>query len=188
MPIRSVSSELWWDPALVGSVESSQRWVISAMRAHGPPLIRMLWRILGNEHDVCDAYQDTFVRLAYERSPARPRDVKAFLFRTASNSAISMLRRKKVHAKACRSIAERPAVQGRGIDDDLDAPYLQNALREQIARLPERLQSVVVLKDLAELSYPKVAKIMGISLAPARVYRCRAIRLLSAWMAKLGRE
>jgi DNA-directed RNA polymerase specialized sigma24 family protein len=25
----------------------------------------MLWRILGNEQDVCDAYQDTFLKLAH---------------------------------------------------------------------------------------------------------------------------
>jgi DNA-directed RNA polymerase specialized sigma24 family protein len=25
----------------------------------------MLWRILGNEQDVCDAYQDTFLQLAH---------------------------------------------------------------------------------------------------------------------------
>ena len=70
----------------------------------------------------------------------------------------------------------------------MDARQLQELLRTNIARLPHRLQSVVVLKDLAELPYNQVAKALGISVGTARVYRCRAIRLLNAWMAQQEEE
>ena len=98
-----------------------------------------------------------------------------------------MLRRKKLHEKACRAIAERTG-ESRPADcgGDLDSKQLQETLRGCIARLPDSLRSVVLLRDLAEMPYTQVAKILGISVSTARVYRCRSIRLLNAMMA--GKE
>ena len=183
MTTRAASLGVCWDGIAVGSVVASQRWVLSAMQKHGPVLVTMLWRILGNEQDVCDAYQDTFLKLAYHQGGQRPDNVKSFVFRSASNVAISMLRRRKLRIKAHQAIAER--IQQKQSNDcaaDLDARQLQETLRTSIARLPDRLETVVVLKDLADLSYAQMAKIMNISVATARVYRCRAIKLLTTWM------
>ena len=176
--------EWLWDGTVAESVAPSQQWVLPAMQVHGPPLVSMLWRILGNEQDVCDAYQNTFLQLAYYKSGRKPKNVKAYLFRTASNAAITILRRKKLHEKACREVTKRPGVQHHLCGaHDLDAGDLREQLRCCIARLPDHLQRVVLLRDLAELSYAQVAKILGISSASARVYRRRAIRILAVWMS-----
>ena len=45
-----------------------------------------------------------------------------------------------------------------------------------------QLRDVVALRDLAELPYRQVGAMLGISPATARVYRCKAVRLLAAWM------
>jgi len=182
MRSESASWGLLWDGDLAGQVVVSQRWVLSAMKDHGPALVTMLWRILGNEHDVCDAYQDTFVQLVNCRR--RPDNVAAFVFRSASNTAVQMLRRRKMHRKACRVLAADASICVKDSLGDLDSQQLQTALRDQIARLPESLRGVVLLKDLAELPYAQVARILGISVPTARVYRCRAIQMLAAWMAQ----
>jgi RNA polymerase sigma factor (sigma-70 family) len=67
---------------------------------------------------------------------------------------------------------------------DLDSKYLQEILRSHIARLPEHLRNVVTLRDLAELSYTQVGRILGISAGTARVYRCKAVQLLAVWMSE----
>ena len=72
MGIEAASWGLTWDMAAADSVAVSQRWVLAAMQKHGPSLVAMLWRILGNEQDVCDAYQDTFVQLAHSRDGQVP--------------------------------------------------------------------------------------------------------------------
>jgi RNA polymerase sigma factor (sigma-70 family) len=171
-----------WDAAAAESVDVSQRWVLTAMRQHGHALLTMLWRFLGNEQDACDAYQDTFLHLVQYKGSGKLSNVRAFLFRTAANVAISTLRRKRLHENACQVIAQRPPAERIDPSGELDARQLQEALRIHIARLPEKLQNVVLLKDLAELPYAQVAKIIGTSVVAARVYRCRAIRLLSIWM------
>ena len=70
---------------------------------------------------------------------------------------------------------------------ELDTKLLQDKLRTAITELPDYLKEVVVLRDLAELPYSKVGKILDISAGTARVYRHKAITLLSVLMAK-GRK
>ncbi len=172
-----------WDFAVTETVAESQRWILTAMRKHGQGLVAMLWRILGNEQDVCDVYQDTFLQLAHHEGGRKPKYVKAYIFRTANNIAISMLRRRIIERRglaapvACVKAASSPATE-------LDAKYLQEALRDCIAQLPEHLRDVVMLRDLGELSYPQISGILGISAGTARVYRCKAIQLLATWMNK----
>jgi RNA polymerase sigma-70 factor (ECF subfamily) len=153
------------------------------MQRHGPELVTMLWRILGNEQDVCDVYQDTFLRLAHYEGGGKPENVRAYVFRSASNAAISLLRRKLIEKKGLMEVCA--AGNGAGaVTDDLDSRLLQQSLRCYIAELPEHFRNVVILRDLAELPYTQVGRILGITVGTARVYRCRAIQLLSVWMKK----
>lgn len=193
---KTVSCDLIWDFAVPKSVDESQRWVLSAMQRHGQELVTMLWRILGNEQDVCDAYQDTFLQLAHYHGRQKPEHVKAYIFRTASNVAISMLRRRAVENRLSRAIANNQLAGARlakkpligdppgSPERELDSKCLQEALRSAIAHLPEHLSNVIMLHDLAELSYTQVGTLLRISAATARVYRCKAIQLLAVWMNK----
>jgi len=182
---RSLSIAVGWDFAEVESAQASQKWLLCAMKAHGQDLVALLWRILGNEQDVCDAYQDTFVKLAYLPQSKKPRNVKAYLFRTASNTAISILRKKKSFHQVCRNMFEKGYLKEYSRDNqDLDAEHLRTTMRINLARLPEYLRNAVVLYDLAGLSYEQAAKTLGVSKGSIRVYRCRALQLLSVWMAK----
>ena len=180
---RVISYKSVCDFAAPDSIAESQRWILSTMLKYGQELVTMLWRILGNEQDVCDAYQDTFLQLAHFEGGQKPKNVKAYVFRTANNVAISMLRRR---------IAERNKLPisaniGKAISSpvkELDSKYLQETLRDCIAQLPEHLRNVITLRDLAEMSYVQIGRIMGISKATARVYRCKAVQLLAVWMSK----
>ena len=186
MSSKSVSYGLSWDFTAVRSIDESQQWVLSAMQSHGQQLVTMLWRILGNEQDVCDAYQQTFLQLAHYQNRQKPDNVQAYLFRTASNTAISMLRRTKIRQKFSQvTAATAPVAHNADYARDLDSKLLQEKLRSAIVKLPEYLRDVIVLRDLAELPYERVGKILGLRPATARVYRSKAITLLASW---LGRE
>ena len=185
MAVNSVSLQLTWDLALVQSVDKSQRWILSAMQADGPALVNLLWRILGNNDDVCDAYQDVFVRLANLSPEQKPRNVHAYLFRTAANVAVSMLRRQKLQKESITHIRlTGDATAPRDPAGELDAQFMQHRLREALGRLPDYLGDVVALRDLGEMPYSDVARILGITQAAARVYRHKAIQLLALWLAK----
>jgi RNA polymerase sigma factor (sigma-70 family) len=96
-----------------------------------------------------------------------------------------MLRRKKVRQKYKKSFPENSEMtETVNYGSDLDAKYLQQKLRAAITRLPEYLREVVVLRDLAELPYERVSRILGIKAGTARVYRSKAIALLASWLNK----
>ncbi len=184
---KASSFELIWDFAVSEAVDDSQRWVLSAMQRHGQGLVTMLWRILGNEQDVCDAYQNTFLQLVHNETRQKPEHIKAYIFRTASNVAISMLRHKNAERKRL-SNAVVTNNDTYSPPNELDSKYLQQSLRCCIAELPEYLRNVITLRDLAELSYTQIGRILGISPATARVYRCKAIQLLAVWMSREKQE
>ncbi len=180
---KTVSYGLLWDFAVSEAVSEDQRWILSTMQKHGQELINLLWRILGNEQDVCDAYQDTFLQLAHYEGGQKPKHVKAYIFRTANNAAISMLRRRVADRKRMSTAI----VTGKNVTSpakELDSKYLQEILRGCIAQLPEHLRNVIILRDLAELSYAQIGGILRISAATARVYRCKALQILTILMGK----
>ncbi len=192
---KTVSYGLLWDFAVSEAVSEDQRWILSTMQKHGQELITLLWRILGNEQDVCDAYQDTFLQLAHYEGGQKPKHVKAYIFRTANNAAISMLRRRVADRKRMskaiftgKQAAEWRSGEYRPLAGspakELDSKYLQETLRGCIAQLPEHLRNVIILRDLAELSYAQIGRILRISAATARVYRCKALQILVIWMGK----
>ncbi len=180
---KAASYGALWDFTLSESIAERQGWILSVIQKHGQELVTMLWRILGNEQDVCDAYQDTFLQLAHYDGGRKPEHVKAYIFRVANNVAISMLRRRiSERNRLSRPFATRETESSPA--KELDSKYLLETLRRCIAQLPEHLRNVITLRDLGELSYAQISRILGISAATARVYRCKAIQLLAAWMNK----
>jgi len=175
------SFELVWDFPIPEAIRGTQRWVLSAMKSHGRELVTMLWRILGNDQDVCDAYQETFLKLAHYKGGQKPENIKAYVFRSASNMAISILRRKIIERKNLLQVNNNKT---KFAACDLNTWHIQECLRYCITQLPEHLRNVITLHDLAELSYHQVGKIMKITEATARVYRCKAVHLLALWMDK----
>jgi RNA polymerase sigma-70 factor (ECF subfamily) len=168
-------------------VEESQRWILTAMQRYGHELVTLLWRILGNEQDVCDAYQTTFLHLAHLDGGRKPRWIKAYLLRTASNTAISMLRQRNTERKSLSNLAPTDE-EGPVAETDFDAGHLAENLRSHIAQLPEHLRNVIMLRDFGELSYSEVARVMGISTGTARVYRCKAVQMLAMWVTEEEQE
>ncbi len=183
MAINPTSLGLTLDLTGADAIADSQRWVLTSMQQYGPGLVTMLWRILGNEQDVCDAYQDTFLHLAHLPNRKKPANVRAYLFRTASNLAISMLRQKQLQRKHQQRLMDQYQPPQPRPGDDLDAAAIQQQLRDAIAELPGYLGDVIMLHDLAQMPYAQVAKVLGIRASAARVYRHKAIKRLAEWMS-----
>jgi RNA polymerase sigma-70 factor (ECF subfamily) len=171
------------------AVEQSQMWILAAMKDYGPAMVHLLWRILGNDDDVCDAYQETFLRIAHLPDLQKPDNVRAYLYRTTTNIALSILRGKQIRSRALSCLVRQRSMEScPDSGAELDVELLCGQLRDAVVRLPEYLSDVIVLHDLAELSYPEVAKIIGIRTATVRVYRHRAMTLLASWLRRDNNE
>ncbi len=154
---------------------AEHRWIARVMRKEGRGIVSMLWRILGNEADVMDVYQDTFCKLAGLGADVLPRYPRAYTYRTASNIAIELIRtrsRRQAHLPRIASMKQTSDV------DSLVEPAREEQLeqlRDAIGQLPAHLRQVVVLRDLGGLSYRDVGRSLDIGIGTARVYRRHAI-------------
>jgi RNA polymerase sigma-70 factor (ECF subfamily) len=122
--------------------------------------------------------------LAHLQNKKKPTNVRSYLFRTASNAAISMLRQKQLQRKHQQALSKEYEIDQHQAVSDLDSMKLQQRLRMSIAKLPDYLGDVIALRDLAQMPYAQVAAILGIRVSAARVYRHKAIKLLASWMSK----
>jgi len=166
------------DLSRTGEACADQARLLAVMERQGSGLVQMLWRVLGNQADVADAYQETFCRLAILLHEGKSWNKKAFIYRLAANIAIDMLRRRRRQAAAERNLGRTNAG---GIDpaaacaqqDELER------LQDAIADLPEHLRHVLVLREFGELDYQAIASALQITAASARQYRHRAILKLA---------
>lgn len=159
-------------------------WVLRLIRAEGQGISRMLWRILGREQDVMDAYQDCFCKLAQRGRPDRLASAKGYIYRTAANIAIEMIRVRKRRATHWPRVVAEHATDVPFDDPPDEAEDPTGRLRDVIARLPAHLRNVVVLRDLSRMSYEQVGKTLGITPATARVYRRHAVVKLAELLEK----
>ncbi len=171
------------------------RWFSKVMEQDGPGILRLLWRLLGNEPDVLDAYQECWCLLAQLGQPRNIRNVKGYVYRTASNVAIEVIRRRKRRQGHWAAVVDHYRRQGdRGTSDsgtaskvgptneDADEAATIDAMREMMGELPPHLRNVLVLRDLTSMSYKEVGKVLGIEPTTARVYRRQAVLKLADLM------
>lgn len=157
-----------------------QGWILSVMDRCGPAVTVMLWRMLNNEQDVLDAYQDCVCRMIERGRDGVGRRPEAYFYRMATNSAIDLIRRRKLHHEHEEPLARHRAMRASGPPTDQTEAVA--ALRRAIVALPDHLRDVVLLHDLAQMPYSQVASIVGITVGSARVYRCKAVMLLADWL------
>ncbi len=179
---KALSIELMLTLPEIADVAADQRWVLTAMAKHGQVLVQILWRVLGNESDVCDAYQETFLKLAGVQSVPENSKVRAYLLRTGTNAAIDIIRKQRNNNKLSSDLKRVKPESYSVQDSDLDMQHLMGQLRIGLASLPENLQQVITLRDLGEMTYSQVAEVLGITVETARVYRRRAIIMLAEIM------
>jgi RNA polymerase sigma factor (sigma-70 family) len=130
------------------------------LRRHGPMVLGVCRRALGNPHDADDAFQATFLVLARKAASVSPREkVGNFLYGVARTTA---LRAKAANAKRRlreRRLSDLPEPQARPQDG---ADGLRPLLDEELSRLPAKYRLLLVLCDLEGRARKDVARQLGI--------------------------
>ena len=185
-PIAQTSSGRAAAAPGTAAVDVAYGWIAKLIRKEGPGILRMLWRMLGTEADVMDAYQDCFCKLAARKNHGDLKNPKAYAYRTASNIAVEMIRargRRRAHWPTV--VAERGQLQeADNQSGETDERNRFDDLREAIMALPPHLRNVVLLRDLSRMSYQLVGKTLGIDPATARVYRRHAVVKLAEFLGQ----
>lgn len=150
-------------------------------RTFGRPIWSYVFRVLGNHSDADDFLQDTFCR--YLRAPLVGKDdteIRAYLFRIASNVLIDFLRRSK--RQKIRSTQAAPGDSSRRIPDE--------SLRLDIARAFERLKpqerSLLWLAYVEGSGHRDIADALGVKEKSVKVLLFRARKKLAGLLQARG--
>jgi RNA polymerase sigma factor (sigma-70 family) len=154
------------------------------LERHGPMVLGVCRRVLGDPHDAEDAFQATFLVLAHKaRSIGRPQALGSWLYCIAQRTAL--------RAKFARS--RRHARES--VLDDLPAPEtteglawheLRPALDEEVNRLPRKYRDAVVHCYLQEKTYTEAAKTLGLAAGTVSSRLARARDLLRKRLLRRG--
>lgn len=142
-------------------------------------IYRFLVRLMRSPDDALELTQETFLS-AYQALPRWRPDARftTWLFRIARNEAFDWLRRsKRVEFVA---LGERQdfdiADPAPTPDATLETKQRLRALEHALARLPTEHREILLLREIEEMSYDDIARVLDISLGTvkSRIARARA--------------
>jgi RNA polymerase sigma factor (sigma-70 family) len=125
---------------------------------HGPMVLGVCRRVLGNRHASEDAFQATFLVLAKKAGTIRDPDrlgpwLHGVAHRVAVRSRADLARR-NAHEK---SGAEEAAMAASSSEPDFDRAEMRATLDEEVGRLPEKFRDPIVLCYLDGLTHDEAA-------------------------------
>jgi len=154
------------------------------VRRHGPMVLGVCRRAVGNREDAEDAFQATFLVLALKAASIRkPQSVSDWLFgvalRTARKARAATVRRRTRLEQVMARI--RPKVAAAPADSDL-----RLTLDEEISRLPAKYRAVILLCYLEGKTKREVAKQLGLPEGTVSTRLTRAREILRRRLTRKG--
>jgi RNA polymerase sigma factor (sigma-70 family) len=144
------------------------------LHRHGPLVLGVCRRVLGNSHDAEDAFQATFLVLVRKAASLLPRDtVGNWLYGVAYHTALKA--RDAVYRR--RTKERRVAAMPRSGPADNTWLELQPVLDQELSRLPDKYREPIVLCDLEGKTRKQAARQLGWpeGTVAARIARGRAL-------------
>jgi RNA polymerase sigma factor (sigma-70 family) len=152
------------------------------VQRHGPMVLGVCRRVLGNVHDAEDAFQATFLVLVRKAASVVPRAmVGNWLYGVAHNTA-----RKARAMNTKRRQKEREAAALAARDYAVEGQELRLLLDEELARLPDRYRVPVVLCGLEGRPIKEAAVHLGWAPGTVASRLARGRALLSKRLARHG--
>ncbi|HEX6777942.1 MAG TPA: RNA polymerase sigma factor [Ktedonobacterales bacterium] len=152
------------------------------------PLSSFLYRMVGDYQLAQDLTQDCFVKLHLAMKAGQPlANVRAWLYRVATNAALDERRRhKRIAWLPLLAGGERPEPE---YQDPEDQVALRDRLQQVLAGISSNLSVCLLLHLHHGFSHDEIATILGISSGAARTRLQRAREAFKTrWLAMEGRD
>ncbi len=146
------------------------------IKEHGPVVWQTAYRLLGNDADAADCFQETFVCALELSRRQRVRSFPALLIRLATTRSIDQLRRRFRHER----IGTNGHNQLEGSNNNTDpVQYVQQQelaarLRIALTQLPLQEAQVFCLRYVNDMTYRLIANELGITTTAVGVILHRA--------------
>lgn len=150
---------------------------------HQQRVFRIVYRMLGNEHEAEDVAQEVFVSVFKSISNFRgDSKIETWLFRIATNHCYNRIKylQRRAHDKKM-AFEEHADSRGYGSrkserPDALAEGYeLERQLQLSLLELSEEHRTLLILRDIESLAYDEIAQITGLEIGTvkSRLHRAR---------------
>ena len=180
---RQRSPFVYTDEQLIARFQSGdERAYIELVNRYRDRLINFVYPFLGDFEQAEDVVQETMLKL-YEKKHYY-REIAKFstwIYTIARNLANTELRKKKRRKTTYISRMTKddrqydiPAVQA-DLNQNLQNEFIRDRIHAAIKELPEHFKTVIILRDIQELSYDDISNIVGVPLGTvkSRINRAR---------------
>lgn len=152
------------------------------LRRHGPMVLNLCRRVLGDPHEAEDAFQATFLILARKASSvARAAVLAAWLSRVALRAALRLRSRRRPITPGNLEAILAPA-QANALETRENLAILQ----EEVDRLPEKYRLPVMLCHLEGKTLAEAGELLGCPRGTVAVRLSRARQRLKGSLARRG--
>jgi RNA polymerase sigma factor (sigma-70 family) len=177
----------WTDSQLidefVGGREASEAAFRILIHRHGPMVLGVCRRILGDEHAAEDAFQATFLVLVKKAGMLRDRRL---LTNWLYGVALKVSHKERARGQRRRVVERDAAEQAPRPMDDPESGELRGVIDEEIRRLPERYRIPLLLCHVEGLRHDEVARRLGCPVGTVESRLSRAREQLRSRLARRG--
>lgn len=142
-------------------------------------VFRFILSNIRNEEMAQDIVQDAFERLWRNHEKVDAAKVRSYLFTTAHNRMIDMIRKGKYE----QQMDEAPERSSHYHDDQYND--LKEIIEDALQKLPEVQRSLILLRDYESYSYKEIAEIADLTESQVKVYIFRARQSLKMTIGNL---
>jgi len=185
----AVPEEKLSDHALIeATTRGDEEAFAEIVRRYKNPITNYLYRFLNDYEEAVDLAQETFVRVYFAADRYHTEFAfSTYIYRIASNLAISELRKRKrrkllsltglFQPDPADDTEFQPTDQRQLQDADLIDSEKNKIIERAILALPPKYRAPVVLRDIEGKSYDEVAEILelGLGTTKSRISRARAL-------------
>jgi len=147
-------------------------------------LFPMVSRLLGDSANCEDAIQEIMMKLWVKRKKlAKHPNIKGYVFLTARNYCIDLMRKKKL--KISDSPFHLEILKSQNSQELIEWKELNTIIKKILEHLPEKQREVLIMRDLDGYEFEEIAVITQLKVEHVRVLLSRARKKVSEKLEKI---
>ena len=156
---------------------------LEIVRMHQDKIYRHAFYLLKNSEDAKDITQETFIKAWQYRKKIRRKTVHSWLLKVAQNLCFNQLKKRKfqVHlseedGETLENLLHTHSYKSNPSPDEIAIKQeLKQLVHQAIDQLPPNMRSIIVMRELEEMSYKEIAEIVNqpVNSVKSTVFRAR---------------
>lgn len=139
---------------------------------------------LKNREEAEDVTQEVLMKLWQHKDQVNPEQLTAWVMRVARNAVIDVTRRRRTRSSVFADGADfelaetMVAAPGAEPDESIRAREMREALEAALANIDEPYRSIVVMREIQDMTYAEIVDVVEMPLNTVKVYLHRGRRML----------